>query len=44
MIEIAWADAHVGVTFDGANAAEGWTLCPAEVPQILAALKTNGVM
>lgn len=44
VIEIAWADARVGVTFDGANAADGWTLCPADVPQILAALKTNGVM
>ena len=44
MIDLAWVDAHVGVTFDGDGAVEGWTFCPADVPQILAALTTNGVM
>jgi endonuclease/exonuclease/phosphatase family metal-dependent hydrolase len=44
VIDLAWADARVGVTFDGAPTAEGWILCPADVPQILAALRTNGVI
>ena len=44
VIDLAWADARVGVTFDGDSAADGWTLCPADVSQILAALKSNGVM
>lgn len=44
VIDLAWADARVGVSFDSEHTADGWTLCPAEVPQILAALKTNGVM
>ena len=44
VIDLAWADARVGVTFDCEVAADGWTLCPADVPQILAALKSNGVM
>ncbi len=44
VIDLAWADARVGVTFDGEGAADGWTLCPADVPQILAALKLNGVI
>lgn len=44
VIDLAWADARVGVTFDGDSAADGWTLCAADVSQILAALKSNGVM
>ena len=44
VIDLVWADARVGVAFDGKGAAAGWTLCPADVPQIVAALKSNGVM
>jgi hypothetical protein len=44
VIDLAWADAKVGVTFDSAATADGWTLCAADVPQIMAALKSNGVM
>ncbi len=43
VIDLAWADARVGVTFDGEVVADGWTFCPADVAQIVAALKTNGV-
>jgi hypothetical protein len=42
VIDIAWADARVGVSFDGEAVADGWILCPADVAQIMAALKTNG--
>jgi hypothetical protein len=44
VIDLAWPDARVGVRFDEGATAEGWTFCPADVPQILAALKSNGVM
>jgi len=44
VIDLAWAEARVGVTFDGEDTADGWTLCPADVAQIVAALKSNGVM
>jgi hypothetical protein len=43
VIDLAWADARVGVSFDGEAVADGWTFCPANVAQIVAALKTNGV-
>jgi hypothetical protein len=44
VIDMAWAGAKVGVSFDGGVTADGWTLCPADVTQILAVLKSNGVM
>lgn len=44
VIDLAWAEARVGVTFNGDAAADGWTFCSADVAQIVAALKTNGVM
>ena len=44
VIDLAWADARIGVTFDGDGAVDGWTLCPADASQILAALKSNGVI
>lgn len=44
VIDFAWAEVHVGVKFDSTDGADGWTLCPADVPQILAALRSNGVM
>ena len=44
VIDLAWADAHVGVTFEADRTADGWTLCPPDVSQILDALKTNGVI
>lgn len=45
VIDMAWAGGKVGVSFDGeVAAADGWTFCAADVPQILAALKSNGVM
>lgn len=44
VIDLAWAEVRVGVKFDTTIGADGWTLCPADVPQILAALKSNGVM
>jgi hypothetical protein len=44
VIDMAWAGAKVGVSFDGETTADGWTLCPADVTQILAVLKLNGVM
>lgn len=44
VIDLAWAQARVGVSFDGEDTADGWTLCPADVAQIVAALKSNGVM
>lgn len=43
VIDLAWADSRVGVTFDGEAVADGWTFCPADVAQIVAALKANGV-
>jgi hypothetical protein len=43
VIDLAWVDARVGVTFDGeAIADDGWTFCPADVAQIVAALETTG--
>lgn len=42
VIDLAWVDARVGVTFDGEAVADGWTFCPADIAQILAALKSNG--
>jgi endonuclease/exonuclease/phosphatase family metal-dependent hydrolase len=42
VIDLAWADARVGVSFDGEAVADGWILCPADIAQIVAALKTNG--
>lgn len=44
VIDLAWADARVGVTFDGEPTAEGWILCPAGVLEILHALRRNGVI
>ena len=44
VIDFAWAAGKVGVSFDGEAAVDGWTLCPADLPQILAALKSNGVI
>lgn len=44
VIDLAWAQARVGVSFDGEDTADGWTLCPADVAHIVAALKSNGVM
>jgi hypothetical protein len=42
VIDLAWANARVGVSFDGEAVADGWILCPADIAQIVAALKTNG--
>ena len=44
VIDFAWAGARIGVVFDDGATADGWTLCPADVPQIVAALTSNGVM
>ena len=43
VIDLAWVDARVGVTFDGEAHADEWTFCPADIAQIEAALKRNGV-
>ncbi|HPY23422.1 MAG TPA: DEAD/DEAH box helicase [Mycobacterium sp.] len=47
VIDLAWVDARVGVTFDGTDGegtADGWTLCPADIPAIVAALNSNGAL
>jgi ATP-dependent helicase YprA (DUF1998 family) len=44
VIDLAWADARIGVTLDGRADANGWTLCPPDPAQILEALKLNGVV
>jgi hypothetical protein len=43
VIDMAWVDARIGVSLSG-ETAEGWTLCPADVDQIVAVLQSNGVM
>ena len=43
-IDLAWAQPRIGVTFEVGSAPAGWTLCPADVEQIVAVLKSNGVM
>ena len=44
VIDLAWAQPRIGVTFEVGSAPAGWTLCPADVEQIVALLKSNGVM
>ena len=43
IIHLAWAKERVGVKFDGHDGLDGWTLCPADVAQIVAALQTSEV-
>ena len=44
VLDLAWADARIGVVFDDGAEAEGWTLYPPDAAQIVAALKSNGVV
>ncbi|OBH19691.1 DEAD/DEAH box helicase [Mycolicibacter sinensis] len=44
VLDFAWSGAQIGVVFDSAPALPGWTLCPPDAGEIIAALKTNGVM
>ncbi|KQH76193.1 DEAD/DEAH box helicase [Mycobacterium gordonae] len=44
VIDMAWADARIGVSFDSGEAPHGWTLCPANVEHVVAVLQSNGVM
>ena len=44
VIDLAWAQSRIGVIFEEGAAPAGWTLCPADVEQIVALLKSNGVM
>ena len=44
VIDLAWADARIGVVLDGGADADGWTLCPPDPAHIVAALKLNGVV
>ena len=44
VIDMAWIDARIGVAFEAGESPHGWTLCPANVEQVVAILKSNGVM
>jgi ATP-dependent helicase YprA (DUF1998 family) len=44
VIDLAWADARIGVSFESGEAPRGWTLCPADVEKVVAVLKSNGVV
>lgn len=44
VIDMAWVDARIGVSFEPTENPRGWTLCPADVEQVVAVLKSNGVM
>lgn len=44
VVDLAWSSARIGVVFDSATELAGWTLCPPDAGEIIAALKTNGVM
>jgi ATP-dependent helicase YprA (DUF1998 family) len=44
VIDMAWVDARIGVSFESGETPHGWTLCPADVEQVVAMLQSNGVM
>ncbi|MGO4442195.1 DEAD/DEAH box helicase [Mycobacterium sp. 2YAF39] len=44
VIDMAWVDARIGVSFESGETPRGWTLCPADVEQVVAMLQSNGVM
>jgi hypothetical protein len=44
VIDMAWVDARIGVSFEPGDTPRGWTLCAANVGQVVAVLKSNGVM
>jgi ATP-dependent helicase YprA (DUF1998 family) len=44
VLDFAWNQARIGVVFDHRAELAGWTLCPPDAGEIIAALKTNGVM
>jgi ATP-dependent helicase YprA (DUF1998 family) len=44
VLDLAWAGARIGVVFDDDAEADGWTLYPPDAAQIVAALKSNGVV
>ena len=43
VIDMAWVDARIGVSFESGEPPQGWTLCPADVEQLVAVLQPNGV-
>lgn len=44
VLDFAWNQARIGVVFDDSSELTGWTLCPPDAGEIIAALNTNGVM
>lgn len=44
VLDFAWNQARIGVVFDHHAELTGWTLCKPDAGEIIAALKTNGVM
>ena len=44
VLDMAWAGGRVAVVFEEAESVSGWTVCGADIDEIVEALKLNGVV